>query len=159
MGIELAQARRLTRAEVQSDIEEFTAHNVLETGPFSKAYVAPSLGRILPQGRRRGLALKPALRSFDTPPAPGIWLESAISAEARVLTPEGALPAGQIRAGDMVETKDMGPLEVKWVGLVRVTREQLAGSPALCPVRIRAGAIDGTYPPARTSRFRPVPGW
>ncbi|WP_168222985.1 Hint domain-containing protein [Oceanicola sp. D3] len=146
MGTELARAPRLTRAELQADIEEFTAHTAVETGEFAKAYVAPGLAKLLPNARRLSRALKPTLKSFAASPKPGVWLESAISGEARVLTPEGAVAASQLRVGDMVETKDMGPLRVKWVGLTRVTREQLGQSPALCPVRVKAGAIDGTYP-------------
>ncbi len=146
MGTELAQAQRLTRAEIQADIEEFTAHTVSETGVFSKAYAAPGLAQLLPNARRISRALKPTLKSFTRMPEPGTWLESAVSAEARILTPEGATPAGQLSVGDVVETKDLGPLKVKWVGLTRVTREQLSQSPALCPVRIKAASIDGTYP-------------
>ncbi|SIN92868.1 Hint domain-containing protein [Vannielia litorea] len=146
MGTELAQAQRLTRAEVQADIDEFTAHTVTETGVFAKAYVAPGLAQLLPNARRLSRALKPSLKSFSRVPEAGTWLESAISANARVLTPEGAVAAGQLSVGDVVETKDLGPLKVRWVGLTRVTREQLAQSPALCPVRVKAASIDGTYP-------------
>ncbi len=146
MGTELARAQQLTRADLQADIKEFTAHTAVETGVFAKAYVAPGLAQLLPNARRLGRALKPITKTFATEPAPGVWLESAISAQARVLTPEGAVPAGQLRAGDMLETKDLGPLKVRWVGLTRVTREQLSQSPTLCPVRVRAGSIDGTYP-------------
>ncbi|MCO6381933.1 MAG: Hint domain-containing protein [Vannielia sp.] len=146
MGPNLAQAQRLTRADLQADIEEFTAHTVAGTGMFSKAYVAPGLAQLLPNARKLTKALKPKLKSFSRLPEPGTWLESAVSANARVLTPSGAVPAGQIRVGDVVDTKDLGALRVKWIGLTRVTREQLSQSPALCPVRIKAGSIDGTYP-------------
>ncbi|MBS8228149.1 Hint domain-containing protein [Vannielia litorea] len=146
MGTELARAPRLTRAELQADIKEFTAHTAVDTGVFAKAYVAPGLARLLPAARRLSRAAKPAIRSFAADPTPGVWLESAISAHARILTPDGAVPAGQLRTGDMVDTKDMGPLRIKWVGLTRLTREQLSACPALCPVRVRAGTINGTYP-------------
>lgn len=146
MGTEVAQAQGLTRAELQADVEEFTAHNIVHTGPFAKAYIAASLGNVLSAGRRRSGSGKPNLRSFADAPEAGTWLESAVSSSARVLTPTGAVPAGQLSIGDLVETKDHGALPVQWLGLTRVSREQLSQRPALCPVRIRAGAIDGTYP-------------
>lgn len=143
MGTEVARARGLTRAEVQADVEDFSARGSVHGGPFARAIGFGAL-RSAPRGRPgRG---KPDPRRFAEAPEAGTWLESAVSSRARVLTPTGAVPAGQLCIGDQVETKDHGALPVQWIGLTHVSREQLSQRPALCPVRIRAGAIDGTYP-------------
>ncbi|MDF1873212.1 Hint domain-containing protein [Vannielia sp.] len=146
MGTNLARPDGAKLADFQDDLNSFTGNNIIQIGPLAKAYVARDIQELLPYSRRIRQAARPHLRSFNEAPDAGVWMESAVAATARVLTPEGAVPAGQLGLGDMVETKDHGAQPIRWIGQTRLTRAQLSERPALCPVRIKAGLVDGTYP-------------
>lgn len=60
-------------------------------------------------------------------------------AGARILTPCGARPIQCIVAGDLVITRDRGPLPVRWVG-----RRTVVGRGDFAPVRIARGAFGAT---------------
>lgn len=59
----------------------------------------------------------------------------------RILTPQGVTPVEDLRAGDMVQTKDNGPQEIRWTGSRHMTGARLFAMPRLRPVRIRPGAF------------------
>ncbi|MGO4854001.1 Hint domain-containing protein [Phaeovulum sp. W22_SRMD_FR3] len=62
----------------------------------------------------------------------------------RIDTPDGARPVEDLRAGDLVLTRDCGPLPLIWVGARRVTFTD-AGSQQR-PIRLPAGALGPDQP-------------
>ncbi len=62
------------------------------------------------------------------------------TAATEIATAEGPVPAGWLRAGDMVVTRDHGLQPVLWVGEYKLTREQLCANPALWPITIDPSA-------------------
>lgn len=65
-----------------------------------------------------------------------------------ILTPDGPRDVASLVEGDKVQTKDNGSAELLWIGTRRVTGARLQVMPALCPVRLRAGALDRDVPDA-----------
>lgn len=65
--------------------------------------------------------------------------------DAKILTPHGPRPAGDLKAGDLVETEN-GPQPVRWVGRRAVRADQMAKTDKLYPVRICAGALGHGLP-------------
>ncbi|SMX32838.1 Hint domain-containing protein [Maliponia aquimaris] len=63
-----------------------------------------------------------------------------------ILTPTGAIPVEQLREGDLVQTKDNGAQPVCWTGSRRMSGARLFTSPALRPIRLRAGAFGIGHP-------------
>ncbi|WP_295043429.1 Hint domain-containing protein [uncultured Paracoccus sp.] len=63
-----------------------------------------------------------------------------------IRTPSGECLVQDIRAGDMVMTRDNGPQAVRWVGARHVSGAEIAANPALAPVRIAAGALGPDLP-------------
>jgi hypothetical protein len=63
------------------------------------------------------------------------------AAGTRIATPRGEVPAGALRAGDAVETRDNGVQVLRWIGQRRLSAAELARRPKLRPVRIAAGAL------------------
>lgn len=59
----------------------------------------------------------------------------------RILTPTGPALVETLREGDLIQTKDSGAQEVRWIGSRRMTGARLFAMPKLRPVRIRAGAF------------------
>ncbi|AGT11028.1 Hint domain-containing protein [Paracoccus aminophilus] len=59
----------------------------------------------------------------------------------------GPVAVETLAVGDLVMTRDEGLQELRWVGLNKVSAEELAASPELRPIRIKAGAL-GTNVPA-----------
>ncbi|WP_121633018.1 Hint domain-containing protein [Tropicibacter alexandrii] len=59
----------------------------------------------------------------------------------QILTPGGAVRIEDLREGDMVQTKDNGAQEIRWIGSRRMTGARLFALPKLRPIRIRAGAF------------------
>lgn len=51
-------------------------------------------------------------------------------------TPQGPVPVETLRPGDMVETRDSGPLPLRWVGRRELSAEVLRVQPDLAPVNI-----------------------
>lgn len=63
-----------------------------------------------------------------------------------IRTPAGDRLVEDIRAGDLVTTRDNGPQPVRWAGSRTVTAFEIAANPALAPVRIAAGALGPNLP-------------
>lgn len=64
----------------------------------------------------------------------------------RIATPRGEVPVEDLLPGDLVNTIDGPAQPVRWVGSRVVHRDEMAANPALCPVRIRAGALGPDLP-------------
>ncbi len=63
-----------------------------------------------------------------------------------ITTRRGLVPAGQLRIGDMVQTRDEGMQPIRWIGSRRMTGAHLAKNPKLNPVTIGAGALGNGLP-------------
>lgn len=61
-------------------------------------------------------------------------------------TEKGPIAVENLSAGDLVRTRDHGYQPVRWVGSRKLTRHDLAKTPALRPVRISAGALGSGVP-------------
>lgn len=59
----------------------------------------------------------------------------------RIATARGAIPVEQIRAGDLVQTRDNGLRPVVWTGHREVGARELATNPLLRPIHIAAGTF------------------
>lgn len=64
----------------------------------------------------------------------------------RLATPVGDRLVEDIRAGDLVMTRDNGPQPVRWIGRRQLSAPEIAANPALAPVRITAGALGNGLP-------------
>lgn len=80
------------------------------------------------------------LKGFVKPPAP------CFTAGTLIRTSEGPRPVEDLVAGDMVWTRDHGFQPVRWRGQRRLGRAELAVSPNLRPIRVRAGALGPNRP-------------
>ncbi|WP_431297947.1 Hint domain-containing protein [Tabrizicola sp. BL-A-41-H6] len=69
-------------------------------------------------------------------------------------TPDGPVPVEDLRPGDLVLTRDMGPQPVRWVGRRDLTLADLVLNAHLRPVMITAGAL-GPGMPDRDTAFSP----
>lgn len=63
------------------------------------------------------------------------------TSSAMIDTPSGPRPAGLLRPGDKVVTRDDGAVPVVWVGARDVTPPEMIADPALRPVRMAAGPV------------------
>ncbi|MGC9371367.1 MAG: Hint domain-containing protein [Paracoccaceae bacterium] len=70
--------------------------------------------------------------------APGVI---CFATGTRIATPTGPRPVEELRAGDLVQTKDDGAQEILWTGQKRMTGARLYAMPHLRPIRIRSGAL------------------
>ncbi len=61
------------------------------------------------------------------------------AAEARIDTPYGPVPAGMLRPGHRVLTRNAGPQTVRWVG-----RSRVVGRGRAAPIHFPAGALGAT---------------
>ncbi len=71
---------------------------------------------------------------------------TCFAAGTRIATPRGDRPVERLMPGDLVLTVDDGPQPLRWVGLRRLSAADVAADPALCPVRIAAGALGPGLP-------------
>jgi len=71
-----------------------------------------------------------------------------------IKTRRGEVPAAQLRIGDMVLTRNHGYQPIRWIGSRRLDATQLAETPDLNPVLIRAGAL-GVNSPERDLTVSP----
>lgn len=112
-----------------------------------------------PAARLKPLLLTPSLMRVAAPecPAPGAWLEAAICADTRLMTPRGPLPAGLLRVGDMLLTRDTGAQPIRWIGRHKLTPQHLSEHPTLRPVVVARGAFGGGTP-RRDVRLSPRAG-
>lgn len=80
-----------------------------------------------------------------------------------IATPRGPVPAERLAVGDRVCTMGNGAQTIRWVGRVTLGPEDLARTPALRPIRLRADAL-GDGQPQRDMLLSPqhrvlVGGW
>jgi Ca2+-binding RTX toxin-like protein len=68
------------------------------------------------------------------------------TADTRIKTPRGEVPAAEIKVGDLVLTRDSGMQVVRWVGKRRLTASELRAVPHLAPVIIEKGALGCDLP-------------
>lgn len=61
--------------------------------------------------------------------------------DTRLTTPDGPRRIGDLRQGDLIETRDNGPQPVLWTGYRRMTGARLYAMPHLRPIRFKAGAL------------------
>jgi hypothetical protein len=96
----------------------------------------------------RPLVLGPESADMPPPPLaePGGWLEAALAAETRVMTPSGPRAAGLLRVGDAVLTLDAGAQPVRWIGRHVLSAAQIAARPELGPIDVAAHALGGGAP-------------
>ncbi len=80
------------------------------------------------------------------PVVAGAWLQTALSAEARVMTPRGPRAAGLLAPGDLVLTVDHGALPLQWVGRRALSTRQMVEQPALAPILVPRNAFSGGNP-------------
>lgn len=64
----------------------------------------------------------------------------------RIATPSGEIAVENLRAGDLVLTKDNGPQAIRWIGSVRLNAAALTAAPHLRPIRFRAGVLGDNTP-------------
>ncbi len=76
------------------------------------------------------------------------------TAGTRIMTGRGAVPVEDLRAGDLVVTRDHGIQPLRWVGTRRLSTAELQARPELQPVRIGAGAL-GEAGPDRSMMLSP----
>lgn len=68
------------------------------------------------------------------------------TSETRILTTRGERPAGQLKVGDLVMTRDDHFQPIRWVGQRRLTRQDQLTAPELRPVFIPAGTLGAGVP-------------
>ncbi|WP_410218874.1 Hint domain-containing protein, partial [Paracoccus sp. (in: a-proteobacteria)] len=66
---------------------------------------------------------------------------TCFTSDVLIETSEGPVPAGKLRVGMLVETRDAGLQPIRWIGRRRISAAEQAVSPNLRPVRIRKGAL------------------
>lgn len=66
--------------------------------------------------------------------------------DTRIATPQGARLVQDLREGDKILTRDNGIQEIRWVGAKQLTGLELARSPHLKPILIKAGALGNGLP-------------
>lgn len=64
----------------------------------------------------------------------------------RIDTPDGPKLVEELYPDDLVLTRDDGAQPILWMGLRQISGARMYAFPELRPVRIRAGALDGTEP-------------
>ncbi|MGC1496913.1 MAG: Hint domain-containing protein [Sulfitobacter sp.] len=64
----------------------------------------------------------------------------------RIRTPDGLALIEDLREGDMIQTKDDGAQQIRWVGSRRMSGARLFAMPKLRPVRMAAGILGEDIP-------------
>ncbi|PRY75035.1 Hint domain-containing protein [Yoonia maritima] len=59
---------------------------------------------------------------------------------------EGAIEIEKLRVGQKIVTLAAGAAKIRWIGVIKLSRADLAANPKLRPVRIRAGALGKELP-------------
>ncbi len=65
---------------------------------------------------------------------------------SQVMTEDGPKLVEELEVGDRIETKDDGLQPLRWIARRRIGQAELAGNPALRPVRLRADALGDGIP-------------
>ncbi len=68
------------------------------------------------------------------------------TADTRIKTPRGEVRAADIKAGDLVLTRDNGLQAVRWVGARRLTQAETTARPHLAPVTFQPGSLGPNLP-------------
>lgn len=76
----------------------------------------------------------------------GNMLAPCFTRGVRIMTDAGERAIEDLRAGDLVLTRDRGLQPIRWIGSARLTAAALARNPAMRPVRIRAHALGRGLP-------------
>lgn len=122
-----------------------TPIDVPETG----ARLVMFAGHMPPAGRDLWIVAASLDRQAGAGPAPatpgGLV---CFTPDARIATPAGPVPAGLLRAGDRVQTRDDGVQEILWCGQRRMSGARLHALPALRPIRFRGAAPGQAQPEA-----------
>lgn len=63
-----------------------------------------------------------------------------------IATEWGDIPAGNLKVGDLVYTRDHGLMPIRWISSRTVSAAELAANPHLRPIRISAGALSDQVP-------------
>lgn len=79
----------------------------------------------------------------------GIESMPHISSGTSIATQEGAIPAGWLRVGDLVVTRDLGLQPILAIGHIEMTCTMLKDRPGLWPVEIAPGALGQGKPTER----------
>src|SRR5690606_18039618 len=61
-------------------------------------------------------------------------------------TVRGAIAVEELTLGDLIRTLDSGYQAIRWIGCRKLGSNELAASPKLQPVRIKAGALGAGLP-------------
>ena len=67
-------------------------------------------------------------------------------ADALIETADGPVPAGDLRVGSLVLTRDDGYQPIRWIGHRTLDAAMLQANPALRPIRIKTGALGRDLP-------------
>lgn len=86
-----------------------------------------------------GVNIDVALGDADYPPP-------CFARGTMIATDRGEVAVEDLRAGDLVMTRDNGLQPLRWIASAAVSAEKLDLMPALRPIRIRAGALGGGAP-------------
>lgn len=99
-------------------------------------------GRVPPEGAELWVVTVEPRRRGGAAHAPG----GGIVAGTRIETPEGPRAVEDLRAGDLVLTRDAGPQPLLWVAQVRAGAARLIAEPEMRPLRIARGALGAGWP-------------
>jgi hypothetical protein len=92
--------------------------------------------------------LAPAPQTEERTDFVGLRSLPYLSAVTSIATEDGPIPAGWLRAGDLVVTRDHGLQPVLAVGRVEHERHSFLENPATCPVRIEPDVLGANLPVA-----------
>lgn len=85
-----------------------------------------------------------------TPPLSAV----CFSDDSMIETPDGPLMIRDLEVGDLVETVDNGPMEVKWLYRRKFSARELRANPHLAPILMRVGSL-GKNSPSRDTMVSP----
>ncbi|ETW13803.1 hypothetical protein ATO8_07231 [Roseivivax marinus] len=86
--------------------------------------------------------LEPAAPAAADPATPGAGGVICFTPGTRIAMADGTTARVEdLREGAMVQTKDSGAQEIRWIGCRRMSGARLFAMPRLRPIRIRAGAL------------------
>ncbi|WP_417269877.1 Hint domain-containing protein [Celeribacter sp.] len=69
-----------------------------------------------------------------------------LTSNIAIFTSRGEVPAGSLKVGDRVFTRDNGPQKIEWVGRRNLSALHLERHKSLMPVLIEKGALGGELP-------------
>ncbi len=87
----------------------------------------------------------------------GAWLNAAVAAETRIMTPAGPRAAGCLQPGDTVLTVDSGAMRIRWMGRRPLSALQIGELPSVGAIKVPRNALGGGCP-RRDIRVSPRAG-